>query len=205
MSRFLNATRLALLPIIASGTLVTFAIAEQHGTLAPPPEVVANCQNCHGANGDSATGDVPRLNGQQFLYLEARLKDFRDPTREVPHATSNMWRVMLNIRDDSIPPIATYYSAQLPTPSKSSSPLASEGKRIFVMGAPGIPSCQSCHGAGGEGRGAVPRLAGQHAQYLKNQLAALSLAMRESDVMHPILNPMSEKQMDAIVAYLAGN
>src|SRR6185312_15689650 len=44
--------------------------------------------------------------------------------------------------------------------------------------------CQSCHGEHAEGNGVFPRLAGQHADYLKKQLEAFRSSLRESDVMH---------------------
>jgi len=193
------------IPLLVISVLVIaqLAAAEQGQGPVVPKEITSNCQSCHGARGDSPAGDVPRLNGQQSAYLVQRMKDFRDPTREDPHATTIMWRVMSNVSDASFTPIAAYYAEQKPTRAAPKSTRAIEGRKIFMMGAADIPACQSCHGVDAGGRGAIPRLAGQHAAYLKNQLERLSLAMRESDIMHPTLRSMSEAQMDAIVAYLA--
>ena len=165
-------------------------------------KVTGSCQGCHGAGGDSPSGSVPRLNGQQAGYIATRLHDFLDPTREDPHATKTMWGVVTKLDSATFPEIAAYFASQTPTPRGGGASRALEGKRLFAHGAPGIPVCQSCHGAGGEGNGSVPRLAGQHREYLTNQLQRLQLGLRFSDVMHPTLKAMSDAQAAAIVAYL---
>jgi cytochrome c553 len=51
----------------------------------------------------------------------------------------------------------------------------------------------------------VPRLAGQHHDYLLSQLQRLQLGLRFSDTMHPTLKAMSDAQASAIAVYLAKN
>jgi len=164
------------------------------------------CMDCHGPIGDSAKPSVPRLNGQQVEYLKKRLVDFHDPGSQDPHATDAMWGIVENEDDQTLNEIAEYYARQPATPAKAGRPLAEAGRHFYMSGDPAnyIPACSSCHGPQGEGRGAVPRLAGQHALYLKNQLERMRLNLRASDVMHPKTNSMTDKQIEALVAYLAG-
>ena len=181
------------------------AMSAQQASAQDEPSIVSKCEGCHGPKGNSTSGKIPRLNGQQHEYLVARFKSFRDPTRQTPHATQNMWPVTGQYAERLIPRLADYFANQTPTPSKPSGPLAAEGKKIYEQGAEGVPACRTCHGDQAGGRGPVPRLAGQHGEYLKTQLMAISVTMRVSEAMHPTAKNMTQEQMDAVVAYLAND
>ncbi len=168
-----------------------------------PREVSATCQSCHGAGGNSANGDVPRLNGQQSAYLINRFHDFLDLTRSDPHAIKTMWGIVSNTNPAAFSEVAGYYASQTPTPAGTGAAHAVEGRALFLHGAQGVPACSACHGPDGEGSGTVPRLAGQHAKYLSDQLARLQLGLRETGTMHPVLRSISDAQIKALVAYLA--
>ena len=165
------------------------------------------CMDCHGPIGDSVKPSVPRLNGQQAEYLKKRLNDFHFPGSQDPHATEAMWSVVEAKGDEELNEIAEYYARQPRMTAQRGRPLAEQGRRIYENGnaASYVPACSGCHGAEGEGRGAVPRLAGQHALYLTNQLERMRLNLRASDVMHPKTNSMTDKEIEALVAYLAGD
>ena len=92
-------------------------------------------------------------------------------------------------------------------PAQSGGALAAEGQKIFESGAPadGVPPCQACHGAHGEGIAAVPRIAGQHADYLKKQLEAFRSTLRENAVMHANTTNMTDREIEAVVSYLAND
>jgi cytochrome c553 len=51
----------------------------------------------------------------------------------------------------------------------------------------------------------VPRIAGQHATYLKKQLEAFRSTLRESDVMHANTTNMTDREIEAVVSYLAND
>lgn len=135
----------------------------------------------------------------------ARLQDFLDASKETPHA-SYMVHVVKDMPESSKVAIAKYFANQKPTdPSPTSQ--ESSGQHIFEIGYPAfnIPACQTCHGPRGEGHGAIPRLAGQHAEYLRNQLWSFSLKLRKNAVMHANIMQMNSGQIDALVTYLANN
>jgi cytochrome c553 len=169
-------------------------------------KVTSTCQSCHGLTGDSVSPDVPRLNGQQADYIASRLKSFRDPTRQTPHATHAMWDIASHIGDETIPEIAKYYAAQAPTSASGEGALAKKGKVIYARGVgPSVPACQTCHGANGEGNGATPRLAGQHADYLSMQLISFNVFMRTHETMDHNAMYMTDEQVKALVAYLSNH
>ncbi len=179
---------------------------------APPSEAVVSlvtsvCQNCHGPHGDSVSSMFPRLNGQQAAYIVSQLKNFRDHHRSDPHAQAYMWGMASQLDDATIQGLAEYFSEQKPTEPQRGGALASEGKKIYMNGveAQNIPACQACHGDHGEGNDVIPRLAGQHAEYLKTQLEAFRSTLRESDVMHANTKDMTNSQIEALVSYLAND
>lgn len=135
----------------------------------------------------------------------AQLKNFQDPGREDPHATRAMWGVATSVDDATLGAVAAYYARQTPTAAAGAGTRAATGKTLYEAGAAAekIPACQTCHGANAQGQGTIPRLAGQHATYLKTQMERLRFALRSSDVMHPKLYLMTDDQIDALVAYLA--
>jgi cytochrome c553 len=49
---------------------------------APAPAKAVVCQSCHGAEGVSASPDIPNLAGQKAAYLAAQLRAFRDGSRK---------------------------------------------------------------------------------------------------------------------------
>ena len=165
------------------------------------------CQSCHGQNGDSVSSTFPRLNGQQADYIAAQLKNFRSHGRSDPHARAYMWGMSSQLDDSIMADLAKYYASRKPTTPQSGGSLAAEGKTIYMNGVPShnIPPCQACHGDSGEGNGEIPRLAGQHADYLKGQLENFRSLLRESDVMHANTKDMTDSEIEAIVSYLAND
>jgi cytochrome c553 len=167
---------------------------------------VAPCESCHGPGGNSTTQSVPRLNGQQAAYLWERLSSFRNPNTQTPSAIHHMWDTATNIRTDQINSIGWYFASQPPTAAGDGRPSAVSGKKIYMEGAGNaVPACSRCHGAQGEGSGAVPRLAGQHAGYLSAQLQSFNLRTRYHDKMDNNAGAMSLDQIKAVSDYLAGD
>src|SRR5215469_8754067 len=189
--------------------LVSSAAFAQNPAVSPAAlnKVKTVCQNCHGPGGNSPSATFPRLNGQQAEYIVAQLKNFRAHTRSDPHAMAYMWGMASQLDDALIADLSKYFAAQPPTTPQSGGALAAEGQKIYDGGAPadGVPPCQACHGAHGEGNGVVPRLAGQHADYLKKQLEAFRSTLRENAVMHANTANMTDREIEAVVSFLAND
>ena len=65
-------------------------------------------------------------------------------------------------------------------------------------------SCAGCHGVDGNSVvDAFPKLAGQQKVYLLREMKDYKEGRRQSDVMVPILAPLSEEDLTAIAAYYA--
>ena len=191
------------LPWLVSATCVLVPAAAAAAVQAPPE--YSKCVTCHGQNGDSADRTIPRLNGQQELYLADRLRSFRNPTRQTPNAIHFMWSVSSSLSNRVAQEMAKYLADQAPAPAPPiSSALAEQGRKIFdLQGQSGTLACQSCHGPQGEGRLGVPRLAGQHGQYLRRQMEGFSIMARLSGAMNPHTRMLEPDQIKALVAYLA--
>jgi cytochrome c553 len=188
------------------GLISSIALAQDPGvTEATLNKVTTVCQNCHGANGNSVSGTFPRLNGQQAQYIMTQLKNFREHSRSDPHAMAYMWGMASQLDAALVANIAKYYSQQTPTQPQTGRALAAQGKDIFVNGDPDhkIPPCRACHGGNGEGAAEVPRIAGQHADYLKHQLEDFRSQVRENPVMHANTSNMTDSEIEAVVSYLA--
>ncbi len=165
------------------------------------------CQNCHGPGGDSLSATFPRLNGQPAEYIVAQLKAFRSHTRSDPHAMAYMWGMAAQLDDAAITALGDFLSKQKPTAPQLGGALAAEGRKIFVDGveARNVPACGACHGDKGEGVGQFPRVAGQHADYLRKQLEDFRSLVRTNDVMHANTAEMTDHDIEAVVSYLAND
>lgn len=131
------------------------------------------CSLCHGLTGESASPMFPKLAGQQKEYLKLQLSDFKLHTRSDKSGAQYM-RGLTHLTETQIAELADYFSSQSPMKADADTSDA-RGESIFRNGIPesGVAPCSACHGAGGEGKGAVPRLAGQHADYVIGQMKVL--------------------------------
>jgi cytochrome c553 len=195
------------LAIAAALSLASSIVFAQDVSQATRYKVTTVCQNCHGVNGNSTSATFPRLNAQQAQYIEAQLKNFRTHSRSDPHAMAYMWGMASQLDDALVADIAKYYASQTPTAPQTGGALAAQGKAIFTNGVPAhnIPPCSACHGDHGEGAAEVPRIAGQHADYLKHQLEDFRSRLRDNQVMHANTKDMTDGEIDAVVSYLAGD
>ncbi len=164
------------------------------------------CSSCHGPQGRSINPTFPNLAGQQKDYIEAQLKAFRDHTRADPHAHTYMWGMAAHLSDATIDGVAAFYSSQ--PPAEGSSEDAQEvagGHNIFEKGddARNIPACMSCHGDKAQGAGPIPRLAGQHRNYLEEQLNAFASNARANEIMHETSKNLTAQQIKQVASFLA--
>ena len=174
--------------------------------LAAPPEQAATCVACHGEDGNSAQADFPKLAGQSKEYITKQLNNYISGKRKNDFMTP----VVSALKPADIEVLASYFSAQKPTPgSVLDKELAAEGEKIYMNGieASDVAVCAGCHQANADGIGIYPRLAGQHAGYLLQQLKNFSSGDRNNDVsrfMRVVAKHMTEQEMKAVAEYLSG-
>jgi cytochrome c553 len=86
-------------------------------------------------------------------------------------------------------------------------PDAKHGAVIAAQGtAAGAPPCAQCHAFNGvsDASGAFPRLAGQSAYYLTEQVRDFASGVRASAIMSPIAKALSPDDIADVTAYFAG-
>jgi cytochrome c553 len=126
------------------------------------------CAACHGAHGEgNASGWPPEIAAQHPRVIVKELVDFRTDVRWYDPMERIAGRHVLHTSQD-IADVAAYAGAlpaALATAPGSAKWLA-RGAQLYAE------RCQSCHGAHGEGSDErlVPRVAGQHYEYLLRQL-----------------------------------
>src|SRR5208283_4029427 len=107
--------------------------------------------------------------------------------------------------------VPSYLAAQTsiptkPTPNKSISNKSKVGAQIVAQGTTrGAVACARCHGFDGasDGSGAFPRLDGQSAQYLAEQLRHFASGARRNALMEPIAKGLKDDEIEAVSQYYA--
>ena len=189
-----------------------FALASATPSLADENVDIAvvmeeRCAHCHGDTGEASSRIYPRLAAQNRVYIEKQLRNFRDGTR-VSDVMSDM---AADLTDDQIIALAEFFSAQ---PDKahrvrtSKKSLEAVGYYIYHEGNKyeKIPPCSDCHGDFAAGDESLPRLAGQHANYVVDQLKAFDDRSRSNDsaIMHSIATKLTELEINAVALYVSG-
>ena len=197
VSAYLSALREGKSPATRSGPVTSREVAA----------TILVCSSCHDFNGRGAfpAFTFPRLAGQQEKYLSAQLKAFRAKTRADPRARTYMWAVAAHLDDAMIARLAADYSARTPVVGSAQNAVdVAAGRSIYEQGIPDrIPPCMTCHGAGAEGGGTTPRLAGQRRLSLERQLAYFAANTRADGMMHTEAMHLTARQITDISAYLA--
>jgi len=173
------------------GTSVALAADKVNGE-----QLASNCIGCHGSIGHGGHADhnpAPNLFAQQPSYLINQLNAFKSGAR----SNGIMKAMASNLSDDDIKNLATYFASVPAVKKENNLPLAKIGQAKASM-------CLGCHGSNAEGNGQFPRLAGQRADYLANQLASFKAGIRKNGQMQAIANMLSDEDMQALAAYFSG-
>ena len=182
------------------------AFAVQASEHARALEIVqGKCFICHGMDGESSSPVFPRLAGQHAAYVERQLADYKSGKR----ASSTMRPMVEDLSPADFKALGAFYGSRPTMLHTVEDPeLAQMGRFIYLRGNPysGVAACASCHGAQGHGTETLPRLAGQHAQYVENQLRAFNKRERTNDnaVMQSVAAKLTELELKAVSAYLSG-
>lgn len=167
--------------------------------------VQGKCFICHGVDGESSSPVFPRLAGQHANYVARQLADYLSGRRK----SDTMRPMVEDLAAADFAALGRYFESRTPIAHKpDDAALASVGRFIFDRGNPysGIPSCASCHGLNGHGTDTLPRLAGQHALYLEQQLKKFNSRERTNDnaVMHSVASRLTELEAKAVSSYISG-
>ena len=161
-------------------------------------EKAAVCGACHGADGNSAIAQNPNLAGQNARYIYLQLRDFNKKRRQDPL----MSPMAANLSTKDMLDLAAYFSMQKPNRQNAKGDAAriDEGRKIADAAL-----CPMCHLGGFSGQNEVPKVAGQHYDYIKKQLLAFRARERTNDAgsMTAYMNDVTNEQIEALAAYIA--
>lgn len=202
--------------LIAAALVAGANIANAAGDAEAGKNKSAVCGACHGADGNSAIPNFPKLAGQGTAYTVKQLKDIKSGARSVPE----MAGIVPGLSDQDMEDLAAYYAAQTPTKGAADPTLVERGQQLFRAGdaEKGVTACAGCHGATGKGmpEAVFPALAGQHTAYLETQLKAFRAAGREdhegkrrdndgeSKMMRATAARLSDDDIKALASYING-
>lgn len=165
------------------------------------------CAACHAVDGNSVTPANPKLAGLNYEYLHKQLLNFKSGERK----SAIMSGMVATLTPEDMQNLAAYFSSQQPKEAKAKDQaLALLGQKVFRGGVQGtgVPACASCHGAQGKGIPAqFPRLAGQHTDYIYDQLNKFRTGERANDgakMMRTIASKMTDSDMKAVATYIQG-
>lgn len=129
-------------------------------TVQPNPGQLALCAACHGAQGNSQIPSIPSLAGQPKTFIENQLVLIREGIRDVPQ----MKGLLDKVTDEEFTVLANYFAAQIPvkaTPSAVNNATYLRGQDTAKK-----MLCGTCHLPNYVGQNQIPRLAGQHEEFL---------------------------------------
>jgi cytochrome c553 len=165
------------------------------------------CAACHGADGNSANPEWPKLAGQHAKYTLKQLRAYKSGERSDPLMTDPV----RDLDEQDMKDLAVFYSIQTPQPGSADPELAEQGKKIYRGGnlSSGVTACIACHGPAGEGipTANYPMLSGQHAEYTIAELKAYRDGERTTDqagMMRDIAARMTDEEIRAVAEYIQG-
>ena len=188
-------------PILAAAAAVVLGAHAMAQAPAPSGDVAAKaqvCAACHGPNGNSTDPQYPVLAGQNARYIYLQLKDFKEGRRHDPQ----MDPMAAPLSRDDMLALADYFSKQKPAPvafkADPAKVAAGRKKADEVL-------CPMCHLGEFAGQNEIPRVAGQHYQYVKKQLADFKARRRTNDAgnMTAVAGALSDEDIENLAQYIA--
>ena len=184
--------------ILALGLFCAFLPAA-HADLAAGKRKAEACAACHGADGNSAAAQFPVLAGQTARYLYLQLKDFKEGRRSEP----TMAPMVEKLSTQDMLDLAEYFAVQKPKPIafKADAERVARGKKKTEE-----VLCTMCHLGGFSGQNEIPRVAGQHPEYVIKQLKAFKARTRTNDAgsMTSVARTISEQDIEDPAHYISG-
>ncbi|QRX84551.1 cytochrome c [Glaciimonas sp. PAMC28666] len=156
------------------------------------------CMACHGVGGNSTMPLIPVLAGQNARYLYLELRDFKEGARVNPM----MSPMAANLSKEDMQDLAAYFAAQTPTAIKFTADPA-RVKLGFAKAEQVL--CSMCHLGGMKGQNEIPKLSGQHYDYIAKQLTDFRARNRTNDAgnMTAVSKNLSDEDIINLSQYIA--
>jgi cytochrome c553 len=192
--------RTGILSVFAAGLALAGASAfAQTAVLKGDPvhgkAISYTCLGCHGVDGYRnayPNYSVPKLVGQHPEYLVAALQEYKGDQRS--HVT--MHSQASELSDQDMADIAAYFAGNVlqPAPAPANAPTAPAAVAV----------CAACHGATGISIiPNYPNLAGQHADYLKREIAEYKDGGRKNAIMSAMAATIKDSDVEALADYFS--
>jgi cytochrome c553 len=165
------------------------------------------CAGCHGADGNSLLTDYPILAGQTARYVFIQLRDYKAGRRK----SDMMTPAVQPLTTEDMLDLAAYYASQ-----RSKGPRVAAGERSvpFQPDSDRVTAgkkkaaetlCTMCHLGEFAGQNEVPRVAGQHPDYVMRQLKDFRTRTRTNDAgtMTAVARTLSDEDIENLAQYLA--
>lgn len=157
------------------------------------------CIGCHGPGGNSVIPMIPSLSGQPKQFIVSALFQFREGKR----VNAQMSPFAAGLSNADLNDLASYFSAQVITVDSAgaSASNVAAGRQLSVQN-----NCVACHTANLMGQQHIPRIAGLHKDYLREQLLSFKASKRgEMDgVMTSAAQALTAQDIDVLADYLSG-
>jgi len=150
-----------------------------------------DCATCHGADGNAGSPSVPTLAGQDARYFIKAMQAYQDGKRK----HEKMAEAVARLDETQIENLAAFYASQQPRRRNVRAPFTT---------AEWVQRCERCHGLNGNSTDPrFPMLAGQNEAYLRKAMQSYASGARTTSVMHAMSEPLSQADIERIVAHYA--
>jgi cytochrome c553 len=185
--------------VLAGGLMALASVGVQAQTVAAAPPKAQVCVACHGPEGKSIQPQFPILAGQTARYLYLQMRDFQEGRR----SNELMTPMVAGLSRDELRELADYFAKQKPPPQPFKAD--PEKARLGKLKADET-LCTMCHLGGFAGQNEIPRVAGQHYDYIVKQLSDFKARKRTNDAgnMTSVSNTLNDKDIENLAHYLVG-
>ncbi len=155
------------------------------------------CAACHGASGNSQSGQFPNLAGQSWRYIYVELKDYKEGRRVDPIMTG----IAASLSKQDMIDLGNFYAAQPGVPSDF---IADPIKVKLGRDKASETLCSMCHLGGFAGQNEIPRVAGQQYDYIVKQMLDFKARRRTNDAgnMTSVAQTLSEADIENLAHYV---
>lgn len=178
--------------------LLASLVPHAHAGLEEGRQKAQVCFGCHGPEGNSVATTVPSIAGQPRQFIVTALFMFREGRR----VNEAMKPFVEKLSNTDLNDLALYFSSQKMTPParKAEPDVVARGKAVTEKN-----NCVQCHTAALTGQQHIPRLAGQHKDYLLEQLKGFKAARRADfdGTMTSAAQALTVEELEPLAEYLA--
>ena len=191
--------KVAASPVAAAEPAPTVVAQAEATPAVSIQQVVVVCSACHGEGGNSTLTTNPILAGQTSRYLYLQLKDFKEGRRKDPLMSA----MAVNLSKEEMRALADYFAGQKRQYNNFNADPAKASKGKAVADA---ALCTMCHLGGFSGQNEIPRVSGQHYDYVVKQLKDFRARNRTNDAgnMTSVSRGLSDADIENLAHYISG-